>query len=202
MIPPVKYSETTPAVWARLVFMWPAKSPAAEKRRVIIEVGPGRGDFLFHLAEKNPDALVVGIEIKGKRVDRLIRRIQKRGLLNIRLIQDDARNALPRDFGDNHVDEIHINFPDPWPKKRHEKNRAVSAEFLSQCARVLKPGGSILIATDHENYAGQIRENAACVKGLASASAGETELYPTLFATKWKKEGRKFFCQKYQKEGS
>ena len=77
------------------VFIYPASCHPVDGKRLIVEVGPGRGDFLFHLAEKNPEAVIVGIEIKAKRVDKLIRRIERRGLKNVRIIQDDARDALP-----------------------------------------------------------------------------------------------------------
>lgn len=190
---------------AKTPFLYPAAPcPAAPEGRLIIEIGPGRGDFLFHLAEMNPDSTVVGIEIKRKRVDKLIARAEKRGFKNVRIIQDDARAALPRFFDESSVDEIHINFPDPWPKKRHSKNRAVNKTFLEECARVLKKGGTISIATDHAPYSDEIAKAAACIPELEfrydrPAVTERPDAYPTFFALKWQKEGRKINYQKYKR---
>lgn len=172
--------------------------PASRFRssRVIVEVGPGRGDFLFHLAEANADATVVGIEIKRRRVDKLIARTERRGLTNVCIVQDDARAALPRLFGEESIDAIHVLFPDPWPKKRHAKNRAVGTPFLRACRRALKIGGTIAIVTDSETYAAEV---AACIDGVDGLApcadddpSGEA-VFPTLFAQKWRSEDRPFF---------
>ncbi|MFH0798551.1 MAG: tRNA (guanosine(46)-N7)-methyltransferase TrmB [Pseudomonadota bacterium] len=199
------YISKTPLELSRTPFLYPAAG-MQRSGRTIVEVGPGRGDFLFHLAEINPDATVVGIEIKRKRVDKLISRVEKRGLKNVSLIQDDARDALPRIFKDQSVDEIHMNFPDPWPKNKHAKNRAASREFLEECRRILKIGGTISIATDSLPYAQKILENAATIRGLQSSYANPLErempdAYPTFFAMKWRSEGREITYQKYRRMG-
>lgn len=172
--------------------------------RLIVEIGPGRGDFLFHLAETNPDSAVVGIEIKRKRVDRLIRRVEKRGLKNICVIQDDAQCALPRFFKDSSVDAIHINFPDPWPKRRHAKNRTVCARFLSECRRTLRIEGTLSIVTDSKSYADEITKASRSIDGFSSIEAdpdASYSVYPTLFATKWEALGRYFFICRYRRTG-
>lgn len=185
--------------------IYPASAEIGKSSRVIVEVGPGRGDFLFHLAEQNPDAQVVGIEIKRKRTDKLIQRVERRGLMNIIIIHDDVRLALPRFFGRESVDEIHINFPDPWPKRRHTKNRAVSAEFLAECARTLKAGGTLSFATDHLEYAADVSQ---CLSSISDLRNAFNERYltdvdgafPTFFAMKWREEGRGITYQKYVKK--
>lgn len=190
---------------AKTIFLYPAIPELfVLNTPLIVEIGPGRGDFLFHLAENNPNATVVGIEIKRKRVDKLISRIERRGLKNVRIIQDDARAALPRFFDESSVDEIHINFPDPWPKKRHAKNRAVNKPFLEECARALKKGGTISITTDHAPYSIEIAETAEKISALKSCydtqiAAAKPDAYPTFFAIKWQNEGRKITYQKYQR---
>jgi tRNA (guanine-N7-)-methyltransferase len=72
--------------------------------------------------------------------------------LNIRLHQGDARDVIPR-LPDASLDLIYILFPDPWPKARHHKRRLIQAEFLSELARVMKPGAEVRFATDWANYA-------------------------------------------------
>ncbi len=186
------------------VFIYPACALPFDDAKLIVEVGPGRGDFLFHLAETNPEASVVGIEIKKKRVDKLIVRTEKRGRRNVCIIQDDAREALPRFFGEASIDEIHIMFPDPWPKRRHEKNRAVNAAFLDICGSRLKPDGLLYFTTDHREYAegvarifAQIPEYESCYPGGISKSC--CDAFPTFFAQKWIAMGREIFYQRYKR---
>jgi tRNA (guanine-N7-)-methyltransferase len=190
--------------WQRAAFLYPSARRSARGGRIVVEIGPGRGDFLFHLAESNPGASVVGIEIKGKRVDKLIRRIEMRGLANVAIIQDDARAALPRHFGEGTVDEIHIQFPDPWPKKRHAKHRPINESLLADCARLLKPGGALSFITDHRPYAELSSEMLASTPGLANCY-GEPfvmdlpDAFPTFFSEKWRAEGRTIYYQKYRR---
>jgi len=190
----------------RTPFVYPSSLLPHIGERIIVEVGPGRGDFLFHLAESHPGATVVGIEIKRKRVDKLIARVERRKLANVCIIQDDARAALPREFPESSVDEIHINFPDPWPKKRHAKNRAMGAAFIAACLRALKPGGTLSFTTDHRPYAEEVAELFAgmpAFSGCYEAPMITTlpEAYPTFFAMKWIAEGRTITYQKYCKRG-
>ncbi len=182
----------------KIPFIYPASLEFNGHKKIVVEVGPGRGDFLFHLAKSNPDALIVGIEIKRIRVDKLIDRVEKQGLKNIIIIQDDARTALPRFCRDMSVDEIHINFPDPWPKRRHSKNRAISVDFLKECRRALKVDGHINFVTDFHDYAKTVFEDASSIPGLEIQKI-ETDIYPTYFAIKWKKMGRDFSYYKFRK---
>jgi tRNA (guanine-N7-)-methyltransferase len=190
--------------YERAAFHYPAGGLPFKGTRLIVEVGPGRGDFMFHLAESQPDAEVVGIEIKGKRVDKLIRRIERRSLKNVRLIQDDARAALPRNFAGESVDEIHVHFPDPWPKKRHTKHRSMSYAFLRDCLRVLKIDGTITFITDHRPYAEAVLETFSKVPEFQSCydetlMMDAPDAFPTFFAQKWIAEEREITCQKYRR---
>ena len=184
--------------------LFPASPAIDDAPSIIVEVGPGRGDFLYHLAEAHPTSLVVAIEIKCKRIDRLIHRLQKRGITNVKLVQDDARAALPRFFGAGTIDEIHINFPDPWPKKRHTKNRLMTEEFLHTCTSCLKPDGTLHFATDQEWYAEDAREMFMHIGMLAPCYEGgiiidPPDAFPTLFMEKWRDLGRTLHYQKYRR---
>jgi len=196
-------TQTGPA-WRRAAFVYPAGPMAAEGGRLVVEVGPGRGDFLLHMAEADPLPSFAGIEIKGKRVDKIIRRIERKGLANVTVIQDDARDALPRHFAEGTVDEVHIHFPDPWPKKRHTKHRPINEDFLRDCVRALKAGGTIDFVTDHRPYAELAAELFVRTEGLAGCYRNtiETEVpnaFPTFFSEKWKSEGRRIYYQRYRK---
>jgi tRNA (guanine-N7-)-methyltransferase len=184
--------------------IFPATLSIADAGSIVVEVGPGRGDFLYHLAEKHPESLVVAVEIKGKRVDRLVRRLQMRGIENVMLIQSDARRALPECFEEVSIDEIHINFPDPWPKKRHTKNRLMNEGFLLECAARLKSGGTLHFSTDQEWYALEVRNLFADIASYEAQFEGgiakdPPDAFPTLFMQKWREMGRSLYYQKYRK---
>jgi tRNA (guanine-N7-)-methyltransferase len=182
----------------RAPIVYPASFDLGAYRRIIVEVGPGRGDFLFYLSEKNPDAAVVGIEIKPRRADKIMRRVERLGLKNILVIEQDARMAIRSFFERSSCDEIHINFPDPWPKRRHARHRAVSESFLADCQAALKPGGAIFFATDDEEYASAVRKTAEKVDGIAACEPDQVK-FPTFFLQKWQAMGRTISYQKYVK---
>lgn len=121
-------------------------------RRVVLEIGSGKGRFLISGATEQPEANFIGIE-KSLHYHRVIRdRVLKRGLPNIRLVNHDAFLVLRDMLGDASIDEIHIYFPDPWPRKREQKRRIIRPEVLTEIGRVLVPGGSGIYVTDHRQY--------------------------------------------------
>jgi tRNA (guanine-N7-)-methyltransferase len=121
-------------------------------RRVVLEIGSGKGRFLISGATEQPETNFIGIE-KSLHYHRLIRdRVLKRGLQNIRLINHDAFLVLRDMLGDASIDEIHIYFPDPWPRKREQKRRIIRPEVMKELKRVLVPGGSGIYVTDHRQY--------------------------------------------------
>jgi len=187
---PIKKKIPSPPEIARTPFFYPACISLRDHDRVIVEIGPGRGDFLFHLAEKNPGTVIVGIEIKEKRVAKLIERVEKRGLKNVAIILGDAKEVIEKIFENSSVEEIHINFPDPWPKNRHSKNRLVTEVFLEKCTLILKDGGAINFATNDPLYAQAAEKSAICVKQIKLTPPSEDQ-FPTYFAMKWKAMGRK-----------
>ena len=162
-----------------------------------LEIGPGRGDFLFFLAEEDPTRTVVGVEIKLKRCEKLKIRMEKRALTNVELVCMDARTFLPQ-CADAEFDKIFILFSDPWPKNRHAKNRVFQEAFVAEILRVLKTEGRIYVAHDDPNYVAQIRE----VFGAFAASfvaRDEGVEFTTFYADKWKKEGRTLQSFSYEK---
>jgi tRNA (guanine-N7-)-methyltransferase len=121
-------------------------------RRVVLEIGSGKGRFLISSAIEQPDTNFVGVE-NSLHYHRVIReRVEKRNLTNIRLINHDAFLVLRDMLADASLAEIHIYFPDPWPRKREQKRRIIRAEVLEQIRRVLVPGGSGIYVTDHREF--------------------------------------------------
>jgi tRNA (guanine-N7-)-methyltransferase len=119
---------------------------------VVLEIGSGKGRFLIATATERPDLNVVGVE-KSLHYHRVIRdRVAKRHLQNIRLINHDAFLVLRDMVPDASLAEIHIYFPDPWPRKKEQKRRIIRAEVLEQIRRTLVDGGSAIYVTDHREY--------------------------------------------------
>jgi tRNA (guanine-N7-)-methyltransferase len=121
---------------------------------VEIEVGPGRGGFVFERAQAEPHAALLGIEIRRKWAALVDARLAARGLSGqSRVFAEDAREALPRLVPDASVRRIFVNFPDPWWKRRHAKRLLLQGPFLHQAARLLEPAGELFLQTDVEERA-------------------------------------------------
>lgn len=134
----------------------PALVPKAEElpafRRIAFEIGFGGGEHLAALAARHPDTLAIGCEPYINGVAKLLLDVEEQSLRNVRIYVGDAReqmDALP----ENSIDDAYILFPDPWPKSRHNKRRLVNQDTLQRLARIQKPGGKLLLATDHYDYA-------------------------------------------------
>ncbi len=164
----------------------------------ILEIGPGRGDFLFWLATEHPLKKLAAIEYKRKRFEKLEIRIEKRGLANIQLLLGDARVVLPAEFPDESVEEMYILFSDPWPKRRHARHRLFQKDFVAEILRVLKPEGRVYIAHDDPHYIKEIRETFKLfIQNFIYCEEGVE--FTTFYAEKWKKEGRNLQSFSYRK---
>lgn len=113
-----------------------------------LEIGPGRGWFLVERLEVAADVGVIGLEIRRKWATVVDERLRARGLgARGRVFAEDARLALPR-LRSGVFAAVFVHFPDPWWKKRHHKRLVVTPEFVTAVARVLRPGGELLVQTD------------------------------------------------------
>ncbi len=118
-----------------------------------LEIGPGRGWFLVERVELDPECRIVGLEIKRKWATIVDERLKKRGHGDrARVFAEDARHVLPR-LSPGSVSTVYIHFPDPWWKKRHHKRMVLTAPTVDALARVLVPGGQLLLQTDVEERA-------------------------------------------------
>jgi tRNA (guanine-N7-)-methyltransferase len=124
--------------------------------RVIFEIGFGMGEATAHIAQLMPDALYIGCEVHPPGVGALLKRIGDEGIGNIRIIQHDAVQVLNHMIAPDSLDGVHIFFPDPWHKKRHNKRRLIQPPLIALLASRIKPGGYIHCATDWQEYAEQI----------------------------------------------
>jgi len=123
-----------------------------------LEIGFGVGNFLIEMAIREPDENFIGMDFYHKGIRKVITRIDRYQVPNIRIVYGDAKEKLPILFNEAELSRIYINFPDPWPKKRHHKRRLIKPAFIKNLAAELKPGGEVHIATDYEPYAIEILE--------------------------------------------
>ncbi len=157
---------------------------------LIVEIGFGNGDYLVHLAETRPDCNIIGLEISSGSMDRGEARISRRGLSNARVIHGRAETALAHLLAPETVLEFHINYPDPWFKKRHGRRRLIKRETVDYLTSRLIGGGRLLLATDIIAYAEMAHEVLSRTPGLSNG-----------LATPWAHELVGRFQTKYERKG-
>ena len=134
---------------------------------ITLEIGFGNGESLAAQAEQQPERDFIGIEVHRPGVGHLLVEIQRRGLTNVRIFNEDAVEVLERRIPPASLDAVQIFFPDPWHKKRHHKRRLIQPAFMHMIASRLRPGGALHLATDWDDYAAH----------MASVMAGVVELF-------------------------
>ena len=125
---------------------------------VVMEIGYGMGEATWQIAKENPSTNYLGVEVHMPGVGKLMAKLNEFELTNVKLIERDVFEVFHYMIADGALDGVHLYFPDPWPKKRHNKRRIVNQRFISEVAKKLKPGGYLHIATDWVPYAEWITE--------------------------------------------
>jgi len=123
---------------------------------VILEIGFGMGDSTAVIAQAHPENDYLALEVHTPGVGNLLKLIDSENLKNVRIIQHDAVEVLRDMIADGAFDGVHIFFPDPWHKARHNKRRLIQSPFVAKLVQKLKPGGYIHVATDWQDYAEQV----------------------------------------------
>ena len=125
---------------------------------VILEIGFGMGEATAHIANVRPKDFFLCCEVHEPGVGALLKRIGEQDIQNIRILQHDAVEVIDNMLPVASLDGVHIFFPDPWHKSRHNKRRLIQTPLIAKLAARLKPGAYIHCATDWEPYAVQILE--------------------------------------------
>lgn len=132
---------------------------------VELEIGPGRGGFLFERVVAAPVALI-GIEIRRKWATIVDQKLDKMGHgQRARVFAEDARSAITR-FAEGSLAAVYVHFPDPWWKKKHQKRLVVGYDLAKSLLRVLQPGGELFVQTDVEERAQSYRKLIESVEGF------------------------------------
>ena len=169
-----------------------------------LDIGCGNGSFLVEMAIAEPHCNFIGIDFYAEGIRRTCRKIMRNQLSNARVLHASAKRTLELCFADESVAAIYVNFPDPWPKRRHGKRRMVQSDFAKLLYRRLQIGGEIVLATDSETYLGEMLGVLTAVKGLESKYAsGIVNSLPnrieTLYERRYRERGMPIFYAGVQK---
>ena len=142
--------------------LWEPKAKATQ--RVHLEIGCGSGRYLTQWAANFPEDAFLGFELRFKRITLAAKKTQRNGLSNVLLLRERA------EFFDDYLqpvalDVLHVNFPDPWPKKVHAKHRLLSPEFLTRLHPYFRPKGEVRFKTDHLDYFDWVSESFTSLPG-------------------------------------
>jgi tRNA (guanine-N7-)-methyltransferase len=125
---------------------------------VILEIGFGMGAATAQIAQSRPDTNFLGVEVHVPGVGALLKLIDEKALNNIRILQHDAVEVLEQMIPPGSLAGVHVYFPDPWHKKKHNKRRLIQPPLVALLASRLAPGGVLHCATDWQPYAEQMLE--------------------------------------------
>jgi tRNA (guanine-N7-)-methyltransferase len=184
------------------------RDDAQRPLRFVIEIGFGGGEFLTDRARHAPRTHHVGVEYSRKRVLKAARRLARTEIANVRLLLSTGERLVREFLPDASVETCWINFPDPWPKKRHHRRRLLQSGFVRDLARRLVPGGSVRVATDHAGYAEVVDAVLAGEAMLENAYAPEpfrrevADRLATRYELEWRAEGRPLYFWHYRRRRS
>jgi tRNA (guanine-N7-)-methyltransferase len=135
-------------------------APAAFGRQapLVLEIGFGMGDATAQIAMARPNDNFLCCEVHEPGVGALLKRCGEEGIGNIRILRHDAVEVLEHMLAPGSLEGVHVFFPDPWHKTKHNKRRLIQAPLVHQLAQRLRPGGYLHCATDWEPYAQQMLE--------------------------------------------
>ncbi len=127
-----------------------------EDKGIIVEYCSGNGQWIADRAAQNPQYNWIAVEKKFERARQIWLKMQRMGLENLRVVCGEG--VVFTRFYAPQVEEVYVNFPDPWPKLRHAKHRLIRSAFLEEVEKVIRPGGQMICVTDDAPYAAQMKE--------------------------------------------
>lgn len=129
-----------------------------DSQSIIMEIGFGMGETTAIIAKNYPNNGYIAVDVHPPGIGKLLALIVENDLTNIKVIEDDVHVVMQHMIADESLDGIYLYFPDPWPKKKHNKRRIVNEGFLQLIHPKIKIGGFIHIATDWVPYAASIKD--------------------------------------------
>ena len=149
-----------------------ARSVFGRSAPLIVEIGSGMGETSVAIAAAHQENDYIAIEVHLPGVGSLLKAIDAAGLANLRVIRHDAVDVLEKMIPDGSLAGLHVFFPDPWPKKRHNKRRIIQPPLVALAAKRLVAGGYLHLATDVQPYAEHMLEVLAAQPLLENSAGG------------------------------
>lgn len=173
---------------------------------ICIEYCSGNGAWIAAKAQSEPETNWVAVEMKFERVRKIWSKIKNHQLNNLLVVCGEGFKVTHHYFPSSSVKAVYINFPDPWPKRRHGKHRIVQPSFMSEIHRVLEPKGSVTLATDDESYSRSMIDVLMKVPGFQSELPAPyyTHDFPdygtSYFEDLWREKGKSIHYHLFSKE--
>ena len=174
------------------------------KENIILEIGFGNGGHLLSLSDRNKENNIVGVEMYIVGLAKTLRQATSRSIKNILFVNADTRLVLKK-IKQNTLDAVYILFPDPWPKKKHNKRRLLKKDFIENVLCKIKKEGHLVIATDWAEYADEIKQaikeiqKEKSIREIEISTEDKKEILSTTFAKRAEKEGRGIYIVKLEK---
>jgi len=183
------------------------EAPSDEARAIVrdgipwvLEIGTGNGVFLADEAERHPERRYLGVERDAEFFFKMKKRLIRHGLKNVRCIRAEIEDVLDVLIPDGALEEVILNFSDPWPKRRHRERRVFGPAFLMRMERVLRPGGRVRFKTDVGWYFNLAMTDLRRQAGWSVESAGPADAegpsgaVETNFERKGRSQGREIWA--------
>lgn len=170
---------------------------------VHLDLGTGLGHFIDEMANREPNINWVGLEYNGEILRRAVKRVQRAGHKNTLLFFREGRPFLLESVPPESLDHIWINFPDPWPKKKHIERRHTHPWMMELLLSRLRVGGELHLATDVSYY---LEDTSAWFEIISEAVPAPNSLWrravlpvETKYERKWRKYGRPLYYGDWRK---
>lgn len=187
---------------------WDDPSLFGNQNPVCIEYCSGNGAWIAEKALQSPEKNWLAVEMRFDRVQKIWSKIKNHQIKNLVVVRAEALSFSRFYLQSSSVDEVYINFPDPWPKRRHEKNRLMNVLFLEELARILKNGKSVTFVTDEEIYLKSTIKNFTRHPKFQSL-CGEPHYFTdwedygiSWFENLWREKGKTIFYTRFIKNES
>lgn len=163
--------------------------------RSSIEFCSGNGQWILQRAEADPSQHWIAVEWQFDRVGKIWSKAKRLGLTNLLIVCGDARLLVKHYLKRGSIAEAFVNFPDPWPKKRHAKHRLIQTPFLRDLGMAMEPGAPLTLVTDDPPYRDQM------VEEVMATQLFEPQLEAPFWATDWTEYGASYFDTLWRGEG-
>lgn len=184
-IPPQSREQDFPA------FSWEDPLIFTTPQPLIVEYCSGNGQWISDMAKLQPHFNWIAVERDFDRARKVWLRVFRMQLDNLFVVYGEglvfSRNYLPN----SSVNQVYVNFPDPWPKRRHAKHRIIQKEFVDEMQRIIKPNGLATLVTDDEAYSEQM---------IALFSSWKSAFGSQHYVTDWQQFGDSFFHSLWKKQ--